>query len=235
VSHESSHHHVTISKGRFEAFSDGVFAIAITLLVLELRPPDIPPGHDELLVPALLSMWPEFLVYGASFATIGIMWFNHYALFHNARTISYTALIANLALLSLVCFVPFTTLLMARVGLTPIAAAFYNGVFFVLSVCFNVLFYAVLLRKDEHGSVIDFLRRRTLWNSLGLIAYAAAALAAFWSPLASVLLSAAIALFYMLPSTVRSTLVSTEELEGAERSCIASGPRCDAPVARPKA
>jgi len=218
VSGESSHQHVTISKGRFEAFSDGVFAIAITLLVLELRPPDIPLGHDELLVPALLSMWPEFLVYAASFATIGIMWFNHYALFHNARTISYTAMIANLALLSLVCFVPFTTVLLARVGLTPVTTAFYNIVLFVLSVCFNVLFYAVMLRKGEHGNIIDFLRRRNLWNSVGLIAYAVAALVAFWSPLVSILLAAAMAVFYMLPGTVRSTLVSTEELEGAERS-----------------
>jgi len=64
---------VVISKGRFEAFSDGVFAIAITLLVLELHPPDLINPSDATLVPALLAMWPEFLVYWASFATIGIV------------------------------------------------------------------------------------------------------------------------------------------------------------------
>src|SRR5579864_7478544 len=92
-------HGVSISKSRFEAFSDGVFAIAITLLVLEFHAPDLQSPSDAGLTAALLAIWPQYAVYAASFATIGIMWFNHYALFHNARSVSYGALIANLALL----------------------------------------------------------------------------------------------------------------------------------------
>ena len=197
---------IAIAKGRFEAFSDGVFAIAITLLVLELRPPDLAVPTDAALVPALLAMWPEFLVYLASFATIGIMWFNHYALFHNARSVTYTALIANLALLSLVCFLPFTTLLLARVGLLPTATAFYVLVLFVLSVCFNVLYYAATLPPSQHGSVLDFLRKRNLWNSIGLIGYGIGIVLAFWSPIASIFLCVAMAIFYLMPGTVRLAL-----------------------------
>ena len=196
---------ITISKGRFEAFSDGVFAIAITLLVLELRPPE---GgvKDAALLRELIALWPEYLVYVASFATIGIMWFNHYALFHNVRSVSYTALIANLALLLLVCFVPFTTLLLGRVGLLPSATAFYGLILLALSICFNVLYYAATVPPGEHGSVGDFLRKRNAWNSIGVIVYAAATLLAYVSPLASILTFVAMAVFYLLPGTVRVAL-----------------------------
>ena len=202
---------VSISKGRFEAFSDGVFAIAITLLVLELRPPDLPIPTNASLLPALLAMWPDFLVYWASFATIGIVWFNHYALFHNARHITYTALVTNLALLSFVCFIPFTTLLIAREGMVPIATAFYGLVLLLMSVCFNVLFYVMMLPPGEHGSFIGFLGKRNLWNSVGFVVYFVGIFVAFVSPLASILLFAAMAIFYLWPATVKSTLDATEE------------------------
>ncbi|HET9342953.1 MAG TPA: TMEM175 family protein [Candidatus Eremiobacteraceae bacterium] len=200
---------VVISKGRFEAFSDGVFAIAITLLVLELHPPDLANPSNGSLVRALLAMWPEFLVYWASFATIGIVWFNHYALFHNTRDVTYTALIANLALLSFVCFVPFTTLLIAREGMIPIATALYGIVLLLLSACYNVLLYVVMLPPGERGTFMGFLRQRNAWNTLGPVVYAGGTLLAFVSPLASILLFSAIAVFYLLPGTVRSTLEST--------------------------
>ena len=208
---------IVISKGRFEAFSDGVFAIAITLLILELRPPDLQTPTDATLLPALAAMWPEFLVYWASFATIGIVWFNHYALFHNARRITYTALIANLALLSFVCFVPFTTLLIAREGMISIPTAFYGLVLLLLSACFNVLFYVMMLAPGERATFIGFLRRRNMWNSLGPAVYFAGILIAFLSPVASILLFAAMAVFYLLPGTVRSTLDATEGQAPSDR------------------
>ena len=209
---ESARDEFVISKGRFEAFSDGVFAIAITLLVLELRPPEA--ASDEALLPALLAIWPEYLVYVASFATIGIMWFNHSALFRHARGISYTALIANLALLMLVCFLPFTTLLLGRVGLLPTATAFYGLVLFLLSVCFNVLWYAASLPPRRHGSVGDFLAKRNAWNSIGLVVYALGTVLALKIPLASIALFAALALYYMLPGPVASAIGAADEAEG---------------------
>jgi TMEM175 potassium channel family protein len=202
---------IAIQKGRFEAFSDGVFAIAITLLVLELRPPD-QVANDGALIGKLLGLWPEYLVFVASFATIGIMWFNHYALFHNVRSVSYTALIANLALLLGVCFLPFTTLLLGRVGLMPSATAFYGLTLLAISLCFNVLWYAASVPPGEHGNVIDFLRKRNAWNSIGLIVYAAGSALAFVNPLLSILLFVAMAAYYLLPSTVRAALAAAEQL-----------------------
>jgi uncharacterized membrane protein len=209
VSAERQNRPISISKGRFEAFSDGVFAIAITLLVLELRPPDAA-DSDAKMLSALLALWPQYLVYVASFATIGIMWFNHYALFHNVRSVTYTVLIANLALLMLVCFLPFTTLLLARHGLLPSATAFYGLTLFALAVCFNVLWYAASVPPGERGSVGDFLRKRNAWNSIGLIVYGAGTVLAFYNPLASIILFAVIAVYYMLPHSVRGVLAATQ-------------------------
>jgi uncharacterized membrane protein len=209
---------IAISKGRFEAFSDGVFAIAITLLVLELRPPD-QVANDSDLVAKLVALWPEYLVFVASFATIGIMWFNHYALFHNVRSVSYTALIANLALLLGVCFLPFTTLLLGRVGLMPAATAFYGLTLLAISLCFNVLWYAASVPAGERGNVVDFLRKRNAWNSIGLIVYAAGSALAFVNPLWSILLFVAMAAYYMLPGTVRGALAAGEQLsDGTNQS-----------------
>jgi len=199
---------MSISKGRFEAFSDGVFAIAITLLVLELRPPESV-TDDATLVSALVKLWPEYLVYFASFATIGIMWFNHTALFHNARSVSYTALVANLALLFGVCFLPFVTLLLGRVGLMPSAAVFYGLTLFAISICFNVLWYAAHVPSGQHGSISGFVHTRNAWNSIGLIVYGVGSVLAYFNPLAGIVLFAAMAVYYLLPGTVRTALAAS--------------------------
>ncbi|MDQ6767840.1 MAG: TMEM175 family protein [Candidatus Eremiobacteraeota bacterium] len=200
---------IWISKGRFEGFSDGVFAIAITLLVLGFQPPKLAIVSQPAMVRALIDLWPQYVVYAASFATIGIMWFNHYALFHHLRQVSYTALIANLALLLFVSFLPFPTLLLGLYGLLPALVFFYSLTFFVIALCFNVLWYVATLRHGEHGSLVGLIRTRNLWNSLGLIAYALAMGLAAVSPVASIALIVLMAVYYMLPSTVRSTLVAT--------------------------
>jgi uncharacterized membrane protein len=202
---------VRISKGRFEAFSDGVFAIAITLLVLELHPPDLREPSSGALAAALLAQWPDYVVYAASFTTIGIMWFNHYALFHNAAAISYRALLGNLALLLLVCFLPFPTLLIGRFGLVAPAVELYSLTFVGLAVCFNILWYAVRPKAFGIGGVRGFIRTRTVWNTIGAAAYVVAAAAAFWLPVLSIVLIAAVAVYYMLPMSVRGALAASNE------------------------
>lgn len=199
-------HSVTISKGRFEAFSDGVFAIAITLLVLEFHAPELKDPSNATLLQALLSLWPQYAVYTASFATIGIMWFNHYALFHNVARVSYGALIANLALLLFVCFLPFPTLILGRYGLVPAAVMYYALTLLVISLCFNVLYYVAKRQSDDPGSIVGFIATRNAWNTVGLVAYALAAWLAYVNPIAGIALIVAMAVYYMLPSSVRSSL-----------------------------
>ncbi len=201
--------HIQISKGRFEAFSDGVFAIAITLLVLELPIPKLAVVNETTMSHALFAQWPQLLVYVASFATIGIMWFNHYALFHYSKYISYASLVANLGLLLLIAFLPYPTWLLGQYALVPAAVAFYGATLFAISVFYGILQYVSLLQANVQGSVVGFLRTRTVWNTLGLIVYALGTAFAFVSPLASIGLFAAIAIFYLMPGTVRSVLAAS--------------------------
>jgi len=203
--------HIRISKGRFEAFSDGVFAIAITLLVLSFQPPKLAIVNEATMTGALLSLWPQYLVYGVTFATVGIMWFNHYALFHGARHVSYGTLIANLALLMLIAFLPFPTLLLGEYGLVSSLVFFYSLIMVLISLCYGILYFVTKVGPDEPATLAGYVRTRTAWNTVGPVAYAAAALLAFASPLSSVILIAVLAIYYMLPSTVRLALAASAE------------------------
>jgi uncharacterized membrane protein len=100
--------------GRVEAFSDGVFAIAITLLVLDLKVPKAAEVGPEGLLPALFRQWPMFLAYLASFATILVMWVNHHKLFNFIHRTSDAFLFLNGLLLLFVTFVPFPTALVSE-------------------------------------------------------------------------------------------------------------------------
>jgi uncharacterized membrane protein len=135
--------------GRLEAFSDGVFAIGMSLLVLDFKvpkPAELPAGPGPFgshgLLAALAAQWPTFLAYLTSFATILVMWVNHHVLFGLIRRSDHLFLYLNGMLLLCVTFVPFPTALLAaylgRPGATA-AAALYSATFFVTAVIFNLL------------------------------------------------------------------------------------------------
>jgi uncharacterized membrane protein len=136
--------------GRLEAFSDGVFAIAVTLLVLDLKVPKpaelaaaAASGGAGGLLGALLQQWPTFLAYITSFFTILVMWVNHHVLFNLVRRIDRVFLFLNGLLLLFVTFVPFPTALVAAYMSQPrdgsVAAAIYGGTYLGLAVAFNLL------------------------------------------------------------------------------------------------
>src|SRR5215467_1886424 len=129
---------------RVEAFSDGMFAIAITLLILELKVPTPAPGR---LTAALLRQWPSYLAFLLSFAYIGIMWMNHHRMFTHIRRSNDVLLLLNLLLLLGVTAVPFPTAVLAANLGTPeqrTATIFFNGVYVVIAIFFNVIWrYAV--------------------------------------------------------------------------------------------
>lgn len=121
--------------GRVEAFSDGVFAIAITLLILEISPPAV-------LAQALLDLWPSYLALLLSFFVILIMWINHHGLFNLVRRVNQGFLYANGFLLLLISFVPFPTALLAEYldgGAVNAAAAFCCGTFIFISMGYNLI------------------------------------------------------------------------------------------------
>src|ERR1700757_3765118 len=124
---------------RVEAFSDGVFAIAITLLILDVRVPNGPAGS---LASALIRQWPTYVSFLISFAFIGIMWVNHHRLFNHIRRCDNSLLFFNLLLLLGVTVVPFPTALLAahlRGEDARAAAAVFNGTYVLIAIFFNVL------------------------------------------------------------------------------------------------
>jgi uncharacterized membrane protein len=187
------------STGRLEAFSDGVFAIAATLLVLEFS---IGPGRD--VGRELLRIWPSYLAYVTSFVTIGIIWMNHHHTVSLLAGTDRTMLFVNNLLLLTVAFLPFPTELVAdylRHEGEQAATLAYAGTLVVMAALHQVWWqYARRGRRLIADSVPDAaLRAVDRAYAPGLPMYGTVFVLAFFSPLAAVLLTFAIAAFY-LPS-----------------------------------
>lgn len=188
---------------RLETFADGVFAIAATLLIIDVTV-NAPGGE---LGNAILKAWPEYAAYAVSFITIGIMWINHHACMRQIGSADRTFLTINLLLLMCIAFVPFPTRLIADHfhddGLRS-AALTYGVTLVVTSVFFNMFwFYAArgdrLLAHDCDPHIVSGISRAFV---PGVPIYGAATLVALLSPKAAVALFAAIAIFYLLESSI---------------------------------
>jgi uncharacterized membrane protein len=190
---------------RLEAFSDGVIAIAITLLVLEVHVPSTKTiTNNEELWHALGDLWPSYVGYLISFFTIGIMWANHHRIFSFIGEVDHNLIVLNLFLLLCIGFIPFTTDLLAEYLRQPgerTAAIVYSGWFLVTAVTYNLLWrYArntpSLFRADADWDVIQTITRRF---NLGPPSYLISFLLAFVSVEASLALQAFLAILYILP------------------------------------
>jgi uncharacterized membrane protein len=144
-----------MSTNRLEAFSDGVFAIAITLLVLEIHVPE--PGSGESLGHELLAQWPSYAAFVVSFLTIGIIWINHHAMVRRLRRADHSILIWNLLLLMTVSALPFTTALMATYlkesSGESLAAAVFSGSFLLMGVVFAGMNRHILFERADRPSM----------------------------------------------------------------------------------
>jgi uncharacterized membrane protein len=195
-----------VDSGRLEAFSDGVFAVAITLLALDLAIGG-PSPHQPTLAAKLADHWPAFAAYAVSFATIGIIWVNHHTLFKNFSEIDRTLLFINLLLLFFVVSIPFATstiaaYLRAGSGNAALAAAIYQGVFEGMSISFTLLFWFAIRRKHLQIALTPELgRRATIRFGIGNLGYIAGIGIAFVSAPASLALSGLVALYYIFEQT----------------------------------
>lgn len=128
---------------RIEAFSDGVIAIAITLLVLNIKVPQTSDLSEGMgLLAALLRQWPAYFAFATIFLTILVMWINHHRLFRNIKYSNHTLLLINGLLLMVITFIPFPTSLLAEYiehRDARISAAVYSGTFVLLALLFNLL------------------------------------------------------------------------------------------------
>ena len=188
---------MTESTSRVEAFSDGVFAIAITLLILEIR---IPHGDGGLWA-ELLALWPSYIAFLLSFVVILIMWVNHHELLRMARGVNYPLLFANGLLLLTVTFIPFPTAVLAQnlaTAQAKPAAAFYCASMLANALCWNVLFRAIvnggLLRKEVTAETVANIQRTYY---VGLLVYAAATALAFVKPALGLALNGALCVVWI--------------------------------------
>jgi uncharacterized membrane protein len=189
-----------MNKSRVEAFSDGVFAIAITLLVLTIAQP----GNYKDLTHELVSRWPSLAAYVVSFAVIGIMWLNHHSLFSNFERIDRGLFYLNLLLLLTITFLPYPTGVLGKAlalgESTRTAAVFYAVTMAVNACAWAALWlYASHRRRLLRASFPEEERAlATLLFTIGVALYALAVGVAFLNAYAFLALQAALALYYAL-------------------------------------
>lgn len=194
--------------GRLEAFSDGVFAIAVTLLVLELRAPLPGTLQGDTLLRALLHAWPSYLAFVTSFVTVLIMWINHHNLFKMIRRTDHNLLLLNGFLLLVVTFIPFPTNVLAEYIREPdarTAAIFYSGTFLAMAIAFNLLWrYASrdrrLLARDADERTIRIINKQF---RIGPLTYIICVVGAAINAVAGFALVTALALYWALPEHLR--------------------------------
>ena len=189
-----------MNKGRFEAFSDAVFAFAITLLALGFVLPEMHSPSNRALAFALLRLWPNLIAYALSFSVIGLMWQNHHALFRLVRNIDRKTVFWNLLLLAATVFIPFATTTLGSYP-TLSASTFLYGV--VLSTCatFYNLMLAHLVRTDAFEPNVEpvAIASTVRGYRTGLLVYVGATLLALVLPLVSFGAYLALVVYFLVP------------------------------------
>lgn len=193
---------LTSETNRVEAFSDGVFAIAITLLILEIKIPQ--PGTGQL-ARQLLQQWPSYISFLISFAFIGVMWVNHHRLFTHIKRCDHNLLMLNLLLLLGVTWVPYPTAVLAshlnQQDQRP-AVILFSGTYLFIALAFRLLWkYASsrrrgLLAEDVDWTLVEGISRR---YGFGPILYSLCFALAWVNAAACLTLNFALACFFALP------------------------------------
>jgi len=176
-----------------EAFSDGVLAIVITIMVLELRPPA---HHHEFA--DLMELLPVFLSYVMSFVYLAIYWNNHHHMLHTVHRVSGGILWANMHLLFWLSLVPFVTAWLGESGLQSAPTALYGFVLLMAGAAYSLLQRSIVALHGRE-SVLAQAVGRDLKGKLSLVLYAAAIGCAFFSPRASAALYVVVAVLWLVP------------------------------------
>jgi len=196
-----------VDRTRLEAFSDGVFAVAITLLALNIVVAGPVHGQQLVLVGELASHWPAFVAYAISFFTIGIIWVNHHALLRSVKAVDRTLLFLNLVLLLFVVLIPFSTATAADFLSkdnwdSRVAMALYAGVFVGMSAGFGGIFEWTLHSKNVYQPVPPERRWAARIRFVGGAGvYVVAVVIALFSAYAAFVLMGLVAVYYIFERT----------------------------------
>ncbi|MGI4813307.1 MAG: TMEM175 family protein [Janthinobacterium lividum] len=181
-----------MNAGRLEAFSDGVLAIIITIMVLELK---VPHGDDFA---ALRPLWPVFLSYVLSFVYVGIYWNNHHHMLHLAPQVRGAVLWANLHLLFWLSLVPFVTGWMGENHFSPVPTALYGGVLMMAALAYWILQYTIM-RVQGEDSALAIAVGRDFKGKASVVVYAVAIPLALIQPWIAGALYIAVAAMWLVP------------------------------------
>ena len=195
-----------MQKSRVEAFSDGVLAIIITIMVLELHAPH--EGTLEALKPIAIPL----LSYVLSFLYVGIYWNNHHHMFHAVKLVSGSVLWANLHLLFWLSLFPFVTDWMGESHWDSLPTAGYGAVLFMAAIAYLIL-QQTIIRHQGHESVLQRAVGRDLKGKLSSCLYVAGIAAAFWWPVISALLYVGAALMWLVPDRRIERVLTTHPNE----------------------
>ena len=183
-----------LSPGRLEAFSDGVIAIILTIMVLELKAPE---SADPR---ALLHDWPIFISYVISYFYVAVYWINHHHLFHRVKRVDLPVLWANIALLFFMSFIPFFTEWMESTRLSPFPTAVYAATMLVAGAAFSVLDRVVARQSIGDPQMVLVRRAAQRKNLIAICIYVAAIGTAYYKTTLSMALIFLVALLYAIPS-----------------------------------
>ncbi len=178
---------------RLNAFSDGVIAVIITIMVLELKPP-----HDAS-VASLRELWPTFLSYVISFLFVGVVWVNHHHLFRYVERVCATVIWANLAFLFFVSLVPFVTAYLAENRLNAFTTALYAGMCVLITISFNFLQGTIVREFGDDQKLQTLARGSQRRNWLALMIYILAIPMAYVQPYVSIAMISGVTLMYFFP------------------------------------
>jgi TMEM175 potassium channel family protein len=182
------------SKSRLEAFSDGVIAVIITIMVLELKAPESAEVGD------LLKLWPSFAIYLVSFVFVAVYWINHHSILTLATRITPGIIWANNILLFCLSLIPFATAYVANTNLGPLPTEVYGALQLACSAGFALTFNTIVDQRRDDSEFMRTLvarRRRKNWLSVG--AYALAVVAATVNPLSALAIFVAVLVAYVVP------------------------------------
>ncbi len=181
-----------MNKTRLEAFSDGVMAIIITIMVLELK---VPHGADFNNLKPLL---PVFLSYVLSFVYVGIYWNNHHHMLHTVKHVSGGVLWANLHLLFWLSLFPFVTGWMGENHFAPLPSALYGGVLLMAAIAYSIL-SAAIIHEDGAGSLLARAVGKDVKGKLSVVLYAVAIVLSFFNHWISLAIYVFVALMWLVP------------------------------------
>jgi uncharacterized membrane protein len=181
------------SKARLEAFSDGVLAVIITIMVLDLKAPQ----SDDLA--ALVRLWPSFAIYVVSFAFVAIYWINHHAILMAARQATVTLIWANNALLLCLSLVPFATAYVGATHISPLATMVYAALQFACGLAFMLTFSTIVAQRRDDAEFMAAVRARRFQNRAANAVYLASIAVAAVSPVSAIALFVAVAVAYVVP------------------------------------